>query len=118
MSLRNREFVVASHSIGATTPRILIRHILPNIISTIIVLLTIQFRGLILFEASMSFLGLGVPPPNPSWGSMISNGRDYLLSSWWISVIPGFALMLTVLTVSFIGDWLRDVLDPTLRNVR
>lgn len=118
LSLRNREFVVASQAIGADSWRILWRHMLPNIISTTIVLITIQLRGLILFEASMSFLGLGVPPPNPSWGSMISNGRDYLLSSWWISVIPGIALMLTVLTTSFIGDWLRDVLDPTLRGVR
>jgi peptide/nickel transport system permease protein len=118
LSLRNREFVLASQAIGANSWRILWRHMLPNIISTIIVLITIQLRGLILFEASMSFLGLGVPPPNPSWGSMISNGRDYLLSSWWISVIPGIALMLTVLTASFIGDWLRDVLDPTLRGVR
>lgn len=118
LSLRNREFVVASQAIGANSWRILWRHMLPNIVSTIIVLITIQLRGLILFEASMSFLGLGVPPPNPSWGSMISNGRDYLLSSWWISVIPGIALMFTVLTASFIGDWLRDVLDPTLRGVR
>lgn len=72
----------------------------------------------ILFEAALSFLGLGVPPPQPSWRSMINGGRDYLLSAWWISVIPGIALMLTVLTVSLIGDWIRDVLDPTLRNLR
>ncbi|CAN5449185.1 ABC transporter permease [soil metagenome] len=118
LTLRNRDFVVASEAIGANSWRILWRHMLPNITSTIIVLVTISFRGLILFEASMSFLGLGVPPPNPAWGSMISNGRDYLLSSWWISVFPGVALMLTVLAVSFIGDWLRDVLDPTLNGVR
>lgn len=118
LTLRNRDFVIASEAIGANSWRILWRHMMPNITSTIIVLVTISFRGLILFEASMSFLGLGVPPPNPAWGSMISNGRDYLLSSWWISVFPGIALMLTVLAVSFIGDWLRDVLDPTLNGVR
>ena len=118
LSLRNRDFVISSQALGAGNIRILQHHILPNIASTVIVLITIQFRSLILFEAALSFLGLGVPPPQPSWGSMINGGRDYLLSSWWISVIPGFALMLTVLTVSLIGDWLRDVLDPTLRNER
>lgn len=118
LTLRAREFVVSSQALGAGSFRILRNHILPNIISTVIVLITIQFRSLILFEATLSFLGLGIPPPQPSWGSMISSGRDYLLDAWWISVIPGIALMLTVLTVSMIGDWLRDVLDPTLRNLR
>ena len=116
LSLRQREFVVASQASGATTPRILTRHLLPNIGAIVIVLVTIQLRGLILFEASLSFLGLGVPPPQPSWGSMIANGREYLLTAWWISVIPGIALMATILAVSLIGDWLRDVLDPTLRG--
>ncbi len=118
LALRGRDFVVSSQALGAGNLRILYRHILPNIASTVIVLITIQFRSLILFEAALSFLGLGVPPPQPSWGSMISGGRDYLLSAWWISVIPGLALMLTVLSVSLIGDWLRDELDPTLRNSR
>jgi peptide/nickel transport system permease protein len=118
MALRARDFVVSSRALGAGDFRILRYHILPNIASTVIVLITIQFRSLILFEAALSFLGLGVPPPQPSWGSMISGGRDYLLSAWWISVIPGVALMLTVLTVSLIGDWLRDTLDPMLRNLR
>ena len=118
LSLRNQDFVTSSQALGAGNIRILQHHILPNIASTVIVLITIQFRSLILFEAALSFLGLGVPPPQPSWGSMINGGRDYLLSSWWISVIPGFALMLTVLTVSLIGDWLRDLFDPTLRNQR
>ena len=118
LGLRNQEFVVSSRALGATSPRILWYHILPNITSTVIVLITIQLRALILFEAALSFLGLGVPPPDPSWGSMINAGRDYLLSAWWISVMPGIALMLTVLAVSLIGDWLRDTLDPTLRDVR
>ncbi|MFT4040232.1 MAG: ABC transporter permease [Thermomicrobiales bacterium] len=118
LSLRAQEFVESSRALGAGEARILGRHILPNITSTVIVLITIQFRALILFEAALSFLGLGVPPPQPSWGSMIDGGRDYLLSAWWISVIPGLALTLTVLTVSLIGDWLRDVLDPRLRSLR
>ena len=118
LSLRSQDFVVASRALGAGDLRILRHHILPNIASTVIVMITIQFRSLILFEAALSFLGLGVPPPQPSWGSMINGGRDYLLSAWWISVVPGIALMLTILTVSLIGDWIRDVLDPTLRNLR
>jgi len=118
LSLRSQDFVVASRALGAGDLRILRHHILPNIASIVIVMITIQFRSLILFEAALSFLGLGVPPPQPSWGSMINGGRDYLLSAWWISVVPGIALMLTILTVSLIGDWIRDVLDPTLRNLR
>lgn len=118
LSLRARDFVVSSQALGAGSFHILLRHILPNIASTVIVLITIQIRSLILFEAALSFLGLGVPPPQPSWGSMINGGRDYLLGAWWISVVPGIALMLTILTVSLVGDWLRDELDPTLRNLR
>jgi peptide/nickel transport system permease protein len=118
LSLRRREFVQASHAIGATDSRILTRHLLPNITSIVTVLVTVQIRGMILFEASMSFLGLGVPPPAPSWGSMISSGRDYLLTAWWISVMPGIALVGTVLAASLIGDWLRDALDPALRGSR
>lgn len=118
LTLRSTEFVTASQAAGGSSLHILFRHLLPNLSSLIIVLVTIQIRGMILFEASMSFLGLGVPPPQPSWGSMISSGRDYLLNSWWISVVPGIALMLTVLSASRIGDWLRDTLDPNLRNIR
>lgn len=118
LSLRSLEFVESSRALGASEFRILRHHILPNTASIVIVLITIQFRALILFEAALSFLGLGVPPPQPSWGSMINGGRDYLLSAWWISVIPGVALTLTVLTVSLIGDWLRDALDPTARSTQ
>jgi peptide/nickel transport system permease protein len=116
LSLRQREFVQASRAVGASDRRILVHHLLPNIISIVIVLVTIQVRGMILFEASMSFLGLGVPPPAPSWGSMISSGRDYLMTAWWISVMPGIALVGTVLAASLLGDWLRDALDPGLRG--
>jgi peptide/nickel transport system permease protein len=116
ISLREREFVSAARALGATDGRILFHHILPNIWSTILVIVTIDLRRIILFEATLSFLGLGVQPPQPSWGSMIDKGREYLDTAWWISVFPGAALMLTVLAVSLVGDWLRDELDPTLRK--
>jgi peptide/nickel transport system permease protein len=116
VSLRGREFVVASRALGARDWWILWCHLLPNLLWLVIVMVTIQLRGLILFEAFLSFLGLGVPPPEPSWGSMIASGRQYLVTAWWIAVIPGIALVLTVVSVSLIGDWLRDVLDPTLRG--
>jgi len=116
LSIREREFVAAARALGATDGRILFRHILPNIWSVILVIVTIDLRRIILFEATLSFLGLGVQPPQPSWGSMIDKGREYLDTAWWISVFPGAALMLTVLAVSLVGDWLRDELDPTLRK--
>lgn len=114
LSLREREFVSAARALGATDGRILLRHILPNLWSVILVIITIDLRRIILFEATLSFLGLGVQPPQPSWGSMIDKGREYLDTAWWVSVFPGAALMLTVLAVSLVGDWLRDALDPTL----
>lgn len=116
LSLRERDFVTAARAAGATDGRILWRHMLPNLGSIVLVIATIDLRRVILFEATLSFLGLGVQPPQASWGSMIDRGREYLNTAWWISVFPGVALVLTVLTVSLIGDWLRDVLDPTLRN--
>jgi peptide/nickel transport system permease protein len=90
--------------------------VLPNIASLILVLVTIDLRRVILFESSLSFLGLGIQPPQASWGSMINQGREYLNTAWWIGVFPGIALMLTILSVSLIGDWLRDKLQPSLRN--
>lgn len=116
LSLRERDFVAAARALGATDRRIVVRHILPNLWSIILVIVTIDLRRVILFEASLSFLGLGVQPPQPSWGSMIDKGREYLGTAWWISIFPGLALMLTILAVSLVGDWLRDALDPTLRN--
>ena len=116
LSLRERDFVAAARALGATDWRIVVRHILPNLWSIILVIATIDLRRVILFEASLSFLGLGVQPPQPSWGSMIDKGREYLGTAWWISIFPGLALMLTILAVSIVGDWLRDALDPTLRN--
>jgi peptide/nickel transport system permease protein len=116
LSLRRREFVDAIIALGGSVPRIIVRHILPNVASTFMVIATLELARAIVLEATLSFLGLGIQPPTPSWGGMIQEGRDYLDSAWWISVFPGAVLMLTSLVVSRTGDWLRDVLDPTLRG--
>ncbi len=116
LSLRRREFVDAIIALGGSVPRIIVRHILPNVASTFMVIATLELARAIVLEATLSFLGLGIQPPTPSWGGMIQEGRDYLDTAWWISVSPGVVLMLTSLVVSRTGDWLRDVLDPTLRG--
>ena len=116
LSLRQRDFVSAILGLGGSVPRILVRHILPNVASTFLVIATLELARAIVLEATLSFLGLGIQPPTPSWGGMIQEGREYLDSAWWISVCPGVVLMLTSLVVSRTGDWLRDVLDPTLRG--
>jgi peptide/nickel transport system permease protein len=116
LSLRQRDFVSAILGLGGSVPRVLVRHILPNVASTFMVIATLELARAIVLEATLSFLGLGIQPPTPSWGGMIHEGREYLDSAWWISVCPGVVLMLTSLVVSRTGDWLRDVLDPTLRG--
>jgi peptide/nickel transport system permease protein len=116
LGLLGQEFVLAARALGASTPRLLLRHICPNLLSTVAVLATLQLASVILLESTLSFLGLGVQPPEPSWGSMLGAGREYLNTAWWISVFPGLALMATILAVSLGGDWLRDVLDPNLRH--
>ena len=114
--LRGREFVDAIHALGGAVPRIVGRHILPNVLSTLVVIATLQLARAIVLEATLSFLGLGIQPPTPSWGGMIQEGREYLDSAWWISTCPGLLLMATSIVVSRTGDWLRDLLDPTLRG--
>ncbi len=114
--LRSREFVDAILALGGSTPRIVLKHVLPNVLSTLVVIATLELARAIVLEATLSFLGLGIQPPTPSWGGMIYEGREYLDSAWWISTFPGLVLMLTSLVVSRTGDWLRDVLDPTLRG--
>ncbi len=116
LSLRSREFVEAVHALGGSTLRIIAQHVLPNVLSTIVVIATLELARSIVLEATLSFLGLGIQPPTPSWGGMIQEGREYLDSAWWISTCPGIVLMLTSIVVSRTGDWLRDVLDPTLRG--
>ena len=116
LSLRERNFVKLARIAGCGTPRILRVHILPNVFNTIVVLLTLQLGWVIIVESSLSFLGAGIPPPTPAWGSMIAEGRSSLTRAWWVCTMPGIALMLTVLSFNLIGDWLRDVIDPKLRQ--
>ena len=114
--LRSREFVDAIHALGGSVARVIARHVLPNVLSSLVVIATLELASAIVLEATLSFLGLGVQPPTPSWGGMVHEGREYLDSAWWISTAPGIVLMLTSIVVSRTGDWLRDLLDPTLRG--
>jgi peptide/nickel transport system permease protein len=108
--------VHAARVVGASDPRIVLRHILPNVTVSLIVIGTLQVARMILSEASLSYLGLGIPPPDPSWGSMIADGRNVIGLAWWVATIPGIAIMLCVLGINLLGDFLRDELDPYLRN--
>ena len=117
LSLKSRDYVDLAKVSGAPTHRILYRHILPGLFSTVVVVATNQVGTVILAEAGLSFLGVGVPPPTPSWGGMISDGRLYLTDAWWVSAFPGIAIGLTVTALVFLGDWLRDHLDPRLRQL-
>ena len=117
LTLKEMDFVARARVAGASNLRIVFRHILPNVFNTIIVLATLQVGNVILLEASLSFLGAGIPPPDPAWGVMVAEGRDFIVTSWWLSVIPGLAIMFTVLSMNLLGDWLRDYLDPKLRQL-
>jgi peptide/nickel transport system permease protein len=112
LHLKETDFVMASRVVGVRTDRLLSRHILPNLMTPIIVLASFAVAEMILAEAALSFLGLGVQPPTPSWGSMISDGRDYLSNAWWVATWPGVAILITVLAINFVGDWLTEVLHP------
>lgn len=112
LRIREQNYVALARVAGASDARIIIKHIFPNVASTIIVIATLEIGAVILVEASLSFLGVGVPPPTPAWGLMISDGREYLSTKYWLSLFPGLAIMATVLSINWIGDWLRDVLDP------
>jgi len=116
LSVRKQPYVLAALSLGVRPHQIMLRHLLPNIIAPLIVLATFGMTSIILLESSLSFLGLGIQPPTPTWGSMLGDGRDYLHTAWWIGIFPGAALMLLTMAISLLGDWLRDVLDPTLRG--
>ena len=117
LTLKTSEYVDFARVAGASPARILFRHILPGTINTITVVASLSVGGLILAEATLSFLGVGVPGPTPAWGVMVADGRNYLGSDWWIATFPGLAIFLTVFAVNFLGDWLRDHLDPRLRQV-
>ena len=112
LSLREREFVQAARSYGLPDVKIIFGHILPNALGPLIILMTLNVANNILLESSLTFLGLGADPQIPSWGSMLSEGRNYVQTAWWITVFPGLAIMLTVLGLNLLGDWLRDQLDP------
>lgn len=117
LQLKTMDFVALARVAGASTPRILFMHIFPGVINTLIVLATLEVGIVILLESTLSFLGAGVPPPTPAWGSMVSDGRDRLAVAWWISTMPGLAIMMSVLSMNLFGDWLRDRLDPRLRQL-
>ena len=117
LAIKEQEYVALAIVAGRSSSWIISRHIFPNVVPTLLVVCTLQVGYVILLEGSLSFLGVGVPPPNPAWGLMIADGRGFLATAWWISLFPGLAMLLTVLAVNLLGDWLRDRLDPRLRQV-
>jgi peptide/nickel transport system permease protein len=117
LSIKQLDFVARARVAGCSNWRIIIKHVFPNVVNTLIVLGTLQVGTVILLEATLSFLGAGIPRPNPAWGVMVADGRDHIASAWWIAVMPGLAIMFVVLSMNMMGDWLRDKLDPKLRQV-
>ncbi|WP_075617218.1 ABC transporter permease [Paenisporosarcina indica] len=116
LSVKERDFVRSARAIGAKDYRIITKYILPNVISSFIVIATLNVASTIILEASLSFLGLGIQSPDVSWGLMLSDGRQYIATSWWVATFPGVAITITVLGVIFLGDWLRDILDPKIKD--
>jgi ABC-type dipeptide/oligopeptide/nickel transport system permease subunit len=116
LSVKRREFVEAARALGAGNRRIMFLHVFPQVVAPLLVVATFNFGTAITVESALSFLGLGSPPPTPSWGLMISDGRKFILSAPWLPAIPGVAIMLTVLAFNLLGDTIRDVLDPRLRG--
>lgn len=114
LSIREREFVAAAKAVGASNLRVMLQHILPNTIASAIVIGSVELANMILLESSLSFLGLGVQPPTPSWGNMLGETRNYLMSDWWLATFPGIAIAITAVSINLVGDWIRDVLDPHL----
>jgi peptide/nickel transport system permease protein len=117
LSVKERDFIARARVAGASHTRIMSRYIFPNVVNSLIVLATLQVGYVILLESALSFLGAGLPRPTPAWGLMIADGRELIVTAWWVSMFPGLAIMLTVLALNLLGDWLRDHLDPKLRNV-
>jgi peptide/nickel transport system permease protein len=116
LALREKEFILSCVATGVPRWEIIVKHIIPNLFTPIIVLSSLQIATFIIAEASISFLGFGVQPPQPAWGNMLSEGKDYIFSAWWLITFPGVAIVLTALGVNLFGDWLRDVLDPELKG--
>src|SRR5437899_2508683 len=117
LAIKEQDFVALAVVAGRSSAWIIRRHIFPNLVPTPLVISTLQVGYVILLEGTLSFLGVGVPPPNPAWGLMIADGRGFLATAWWITLFPGLAMLLTVLAVNLLGDWLRDHLDPKLRQL-
>lgn len=117
LSVKENEFVLGARAVGSGTNRIMFRHILPNVLSPAIVIGTLYLGRMIIIESALSFLGVGVPPPTPTWGGMLAHGREFLETAWWIALFPGIILMITVLSVNLLGDWLRDALDPKMKRL-
>lgn len=117
LSLRESDYVQFARVAGASSTRILLRHILPGVINIVVVSATLGVGGIILTEATLSYLAVGIPPPTPAWGAMVANGREYIGDAWWLSAIPGMAIFLVVMAGNFLGDWMRDRWDPNLRQL-
>lgn len=117
LSLKTQDYVAMAKIAGASPIRIIVRHILPGIFSTMMVLASLAVGGLILAEATLSFLGVGIPKPAPAWGLMVADGRQFLRDAWWVAMMPGIAIFATVFSVNFLGDWMRDRFDPRLRQL-
>jgi peptide/nickel transport system permease protein len=117
LAIKELDFIARARVAGASHTRIMIRYIFPNVINSIVVLATLQVGYVILLESALSFLGAGLPRAEPAWGVMVADGRELIVTAWWVSMFPGLAIMLTVLALNLMGDWLRDHLDPKLRNL-
>jgi peptide/nickel transport system permease protein len=117
LSLKTQDFIARARVSGASHVRIMVRYIFPNVVNTLVVLATLQVGAVILLESTLSFLGAGIPRPTPAWGVMIADGRELIVTAWWVALFPGLAIMLTVLSLNLLGDWLRDHLDPKLKHV-
>jgi peptide/nickel transport system permease protein len=117
LAIKERDFIARARVAGASHVRIMLRYIFPNVVNSLVVLATLQVGYVILLESALSFLGAGLPRPTPAWGLMIADGRELIVTAWWVSMFPGLAIMLTVLSLNLLGDWLRDHLDPKLRHV-
>ena len=117
LTLKERDYIMYARVAGASRLRMMYKHLLPGVINTVIVIATLRIGQLILAEASLSFLGAGVPPPTPVWGALVAEGRDYLNSAWWVSIWPSLGIFLVVMSLNFLGDWFRDKFDPRLRQL-
>lgn len=116
LSIREMDYILAARGIGCSNARIMFRHIMPNVLSPVLVSATLGIAGAILTESALSFLGIGVQPPTPSWGNILASGKDYIEFAWWLSLFPGLAILVTVLSYNLLGEGIRDALDPRVKR--